>query len=1512
MTILRASTFITWLMLLSASVIQTALAAEVASLQRGNVQSTGAGVATVALAQSVDPSRSVLFFSSRHDSDRPVGSMLRGTLTAASVSFERVSNESSLIDINWTVVEFASGVQVQRGTFNMTSSNQNVTLAQSVADPGAAFVLWSKTPVATDRIYSQDDPVGGRLLNSSTLRFSAGSANRNHLIAYQVVEFTNPGDVVVQSGSTRMSNGATSLDINLSAPVNPATSLVLAGYSSNGSGNQIARRMLNATLLDADTVQFRRERSGSGILDVVWQVVEFRDGTTVQSGLETFTPGETTRTVSLAATVDPGSAVAFSSMQPVGGLNMGSSSYISNDIVGTGSYTFDLGGSTLAVQRSNSLANSTVGWSVVSFGNLESVLRLQMDELSWDGTPGEVVDSVSGLDGVALNGADTAAAAPAVPGNPGTCRYGEFDGVDDHVLVPHDPSLNGSSALTYSAWIYPRSWSGLRQVMSKSVHGGGSGRAQMGIFSESNRLTLRAETNAGRRDLRVSLPTLDAWSHVAGVFTGDSLELYVNGVLAGATSFSATTLRSTTDPLAISKRVGSPRYYFDGFIDEVGVHTTALDGSDVTALMMRTQPCPSTPIGQWHLDEFGWNGTPGEVIDYSGNDYNGTANNVVTRLGRVCKAANMVADGTEDYLVLDNNAFDSLDDFTIALWYRGPQTGQMAIVSGANSSQFNELIFFFDRTDRFRPYLRGRAGGRINAPGAMDGNWHFLVWTRAGTSNCLYMDDVLMGCTSLPTGTISIDPGGLIIGQEQDRLGGGFVRSQDVQGDLDELLLFDSALSQAELVEIRANHIAGLNWDGSERVCPVTGAAGFVLNHDGAGIHCLAEPVTVSAVDFASVLVPSYVNEITLQTSTGEGNWSLANGFGVLSDTTPDDGRATYFFSGSDDGSAVFRLDYPSGPAVVDVDVFQSDDITVRDNDAEGVLRFAPSGFTVTQNVLANPPPSPIDDPLLAQTAGVGFPMHIAAYGITDDDPECGVIESYAGSRSVKFAMTHDNPGSGSRVVVVDGTAAAGSLAAASVQPVNFVAGQAQVALNYKDVGEISVQLEDDVSFPAPLSGGSNSFVVKPAALEVSLVEGAAGEANPGAATMSADRFVPAAQAFVVEVAAVDADGDITPNFGLETPPETVVVSSPGLIAPTGGRHGSAGDVTNGASFSLSSTPGVLRNSSISFDEVGIISLLPGLADDDYLGSGSVTGNNSGNVGRFYPAAFELSGSSVSNACGMFTYMDQPALSIRYEVAALNAADDVTLNYDAADLSVPVATVELLAEDANDGVERTSRLNAAGGQWDDGEYVVDLNNVSFARLGTPDGPFESLQLSVAVDDPQDPVTQKILDSRADTTGDCALAGDCDAAAIGTPAQLVYGRLLVLPSFGPENLDLGVGLEAQRFADGVFRSFAADVCSLYSASRTSLSSFTGNLAAGETTVTLPAADTALVSGMADGDNPLQLSAPGFGNDGAVEVQLDVDAWLEFDWQGTGLEDPRGIATFGRYRGHDRIIFWREGR
>ena len=1271
--------------------------------------------------------------------------------------------------------------------------------------------------------------------------------------------------------------------------------------------------MLRAELINGTTARFTRQAGGDPINRISWQVVEFRDATTVQQGLESFTPGQAVRTVSLAATVDPAASVAFSGMQPAGGQNMGSSDYVADDVIGTGSFTFDLRANSLDLQRNNAASSASVGWNVVSFGTAPAaVLELRMDERQWTGAAGEVFDSRSGFDGTAHGGVTTAGSTPALPGSPGSCRYGDFDGSDDHVVVPHDPALNGSDQLVYGAWIQPRSWSGVRQVMAKSVHGGGSGRAQMGLFSEGNVLKLRAETLAGRLEVTAPLPALNSWSHVAGVFSGNELRLYVNGVPASSSSFASTTLVQTTDDLMISRRVGSSQYYFDGFIDEVRVYTRALNTAEIQTLMNETRPCPNTPVGEWHFDEYGWNGTPGEVVDYSGNDHHGTAFNTVTDVGRVCNMAEFGSTGTSDYLSLRETAFVGLTDFTLGVWYRGTQNGSMTLLSGARTGQSNELSHYFNGTNTWRPYVLGNgSGASVNVSGLRDGAWHFVVWTRAGAANCLYVDDVLTGCVTRPVGAIAIDPGGLIVGQLQGSVGGGFSSNRALEGALDELILFDRVLTNSEIASIRANNLAGLNWDGGARACAVTGATGFVLSHDNAGIHCLDEPLSVAAVDAAGVLVTSYANQITLDTGTGRGSWGLISGSGAFSDPVLDDGRAFYVFGPGDNGGASFSLSYPEGASPLNVEVYQSNDVTVRDNDLEGLLSFAPTGFTLTAAALPNPPPQPIDDPLGAQIAGTDFPVHITAYGVTDDDPLCGVIESYDLTRALKFSMSRVNPASGTRFATVNGQSTVTNPAIATAQNVIFDQGQAQVTVKYKDAGSIALNVADDASFPNVLSGGTGTFVVKPAALLVTRVENSTGTANPAAADLSGPRFAIAGQAFVVDVEARDAEGSITPNFGLESPGESVRVVST-LMAPAGGRNGSTGDVINGASFASTPTPGRFTNNSVLFDEVGIIRLTPSLLDGNYLGAGAVTGAPTGNVGRFYPASFELVSSDLTAACGTFTYMDQPAMALRYSLEARNSTGGVVRNYDAVDLGVPVASLEHQAESNDDGIDLSTRLSALASDFDDGVADLDVIDLAFTRAGMPDGPYDTLQIGLSVVDPIDAVPLGGVDMNSSTAGDCLISGTCNARILGAATRLVYGRLMVQQAYGPENLDLDVGLEAQIFEGGTFGRNLFDSCTTYAGSLGSLGGFQGNLQSTDTSLIAPVASTVLVGGANSNSAPLTLSAPGFTHEGSVEVTLDVPAWLEFDWDGAGAVDPSGTATFGRYRGHDRIIYWREVR
>ena len=368
------------------------------------------------------------------------------------------------------------------------------------------------------------------------------------------------------------------------------------------------------------------------------------------------------------------------------------------------------------------------------------------------------------------------------------------------------------------------------------------------------------------------------------------------------------------------------------------------------------------------------------------------------------------------------------------------------------------------------------------------------------------------------------------------------------------------------------------------------------------------------------------------------------------------------------------------------------------------------------------------------------------------------------------------------------------------------------------------------------------------------------------------------------------------------------------MIVPAGGRNGSSGTGALGGAtaFAAGGTPGRLRNNSVTFDEVGVVHLAATVADDDYLGGGAVASTASGNIGRFYPTQLALNaGSTVTAACNAFTYMDQAQLGVGYTIEARNAAGNRTRNYDAALLGAgAVATLNAAAENNDSGADLGARLGGIVGNWVQGAVAVSTGTASFARATAVDGPFDALVIGIRAVDPLSDVTLAAPTMNASTSGDCIAAANCNAVKLGSSTQIRYGRSMLKPAFGPETQNLGMTIEAQFYDGSLFAPNTLDNCTTYAMNQATLSNYSGNLNVGETSLTAPAAATALVSGDSDPAEPLLLSAPGLGNDGAVDVKLDVPSYLEFDWFGTGATDPVGEARFGRYRGNDRIVLWRE--
>jgi len=134
-----------------------------------------------------------------------------------------------------------------------------------------------------------------------------------------------------------------------------------------------------------------------------------------------------------------------------------------------------------------------------------------------------------------------------------------------------------------------------------------------------------------------------------------------------------------------------------------------------------------------------------------------------------------------------------------------------------------------------------------------------------------------------------------------------------------------------------------------------------------------------------------------------------------------------------------------------------------------------------------------------------------------------------------------------------------------------------------------------------------------------------------------------------------------------------------------------------------------------------------------------------------------------------------------------------------------------------------------------------------------------------------------------------------------------GRLRIGNAHGSElqSLSLPVALETwQNIAGGSFQAEGLDTCTTSSVLGTpELFNYTGNLGATETSPSL----VAPVAGV----GRVQLSAPGSGNDGSVQVRFaSAPNWLHYPWNGTTRQAAVGLASFGIYKGAVPLIFRRE--
>ncbi|MCA6064264.1 DUF6701 domain-containing protein [Thalassolituus marinus] len=562
-------------------------------------------------------------------------------------------------------------------------------------------------------------------------------------------------------------------------------------------------------------------------------------------------------------------------------------------------------------------------------------------------------------------------------------------------------------------------------------------------------------------------------------------------------------------------------------------------------------------------------------------------------------------------------------------------------------------------------------------------------------------------------------------------------------------------------------------------------------------------------------------------------------------------------------------------------------------------LTFSDSGFVV-------------DAPDII--AGQGSAL-ASIQAVKKDDVTQACVPAFASvNRSLQLWTDYVNPDNTARVVSwpvsINGTDIGTDSGSATPLTLSFdTDGKATFTLNYADAGRMQLNaLLTGSGNDAGLSmTGSNQFSSVPAGFCVQT----SGEC--AAADETCPAFVAAGSDFTLSVQAMGwqmaADSDFcsgntpTPSFAMSG-----MALSVDKVSPVGGVNGVVSPLT----YNHTAAANNLNQITASESEVGVFNfrVSPGA---NYLGVALADGISQAS-GRFYPhhySASVVSAGELAPYCSTgsaFAYTGQPLSWLsapRLQITAFNQSGNTTQNYtesgyvrlaaSAVSISGPVTDNSAVGTDSNALVMSS---------------VVNDGSITVAAAGVLNYDMSSLDTATY----SKSVLAQVAPLTPDVTYSLGIFSDPDGAALSsamniTPAanfQLRYGRLWLENAYGPETMNLTLAARNEYFNGSRFVVNADDSCWTYDSASdvtlgvTGLTEVTGN------TGTLSAGIS---------DDAVLLTAPiivaGSPDTGETSVSYRVPVWLQDDFNGDGsLQDPAATATFGVYRGHDRIIYWRE--
>ncbi|MDV7350877.1 LamG domain-containing protein [Halorubrum distributum] len=204
--------------------------------------------------------------------------------------------------------------------------------------------------------------------------------------------------------------------------------------------------------------------------------------------------------------------------------------------------------------------------------------------------PLDDVESGTAVDAVGTNDG-TVEGVSSVDGKVGNA--GAFDGSDDYVGIPDDPSLDLTESLSLAAWVKPASGQeGYERIISREKAGGGNRQYNIGLDQSATEPRTVVDTTAEDGvEVSGAISVTDGkWHHVAMTFeSGDAVRLYLDGGKVDETSVGAgDTLVSRSSQVVLGAPAQLTKLFFEGRIDDARIYDRALSETEVSDLFAKT------------------------------------------------------------------------------------------------------------------------------------------------------------------------------------------------------------------------------------------------------------------------------------------------------------------------------------------------------------------------------------------------------------------------------------------------------------------------------------------------------------------------------------------------------------------------------------------------------------------------------------------------------------------------------------------------------------------------------------------------------------------------------------------------------------------------------------------------------------------------------------------------------------------------------------------------------------